>query len=172
MSHIVEIKTEVRDATAVRAACQRLKLPQPIEGTHRLYSGEVRGFGVQLADWRYPVVCDLATGQLQFDNFNGRWGDPEKLGRLLQMYAVENSSRPQCTPFNGFVGCDLLGLAWFGFIYGQYSGVGVLAPVADPVMLLRTLAGRRAMKPVGGVSSGSSGKEVLLLGCPEASTSF
>lgn len=91
MSHIVEIKTEVRDPTAVRAACQRLKLPQPIEGTHRLYSGEVRGFGVQLTDWRYPVVCDLATGQLQFDNFNGRWGDPEKLGRLLQMYAVEKA---------------------------------------------------------------------------------
>ena len=27
MSHIVTIETEVRDATAVQAACERLKLP-------------------------------------------------------------------------------------------------------------------------------------------------
>ena len=34
MSHIVVIKAEVRDAGAVRAACQRLRLPEPVEGTH------------------------------------------------------------------------------------------------------------------------------------------
>ena len=33
MSHIVTIKTEVRDAAAVRAACRRLGLAEPTHGT-------------------------------------------------------------------------------------------------------------------------------------------
>ena len=52
MSHIVTIKTEVRDATAVRAACQRLGLPVPVQGKTRLFSGEVEGLAVQLPDWQ------------------------------------------------------------------------------------------------------------------------
>ena len=43
MSHIVTIKTEVRDAAAVRAACKRLGLAEPTEGKTRLFSGEVSG---------------------------------------------------------------------------------------------------------------------------------
>jgi hypothetical protein len=50
VSHIVEIKTEVRDATAVGSACQRLQLPQPVQGSHRLFGGDVTGLGVQLPD--------------------------------------------------------------------------------------------------------------------------
>ena len=75
LSHTVTIKTEVRDAAAVRAACQRLTLPAPVQGKHELFSGEVEGLAVKLPDWNYPVVCDLATGQVKFDNYKGRWGD-------------------------------------------------------------------------------------------------
>ncbi len=89
MSHIVSIKTEVRDANGVRAACQRLRLPAPVHGTHRLFSNQATGLGVQLPDWRYPLVCQLETGQLQYDNYNGRWGKQEHLDSFLQSYAVE-----------------------------------------------------------------------------------
>jgi hypothetical protein len=89
MSHIVTIKTEVRDATAVRAACQRLGLPAPVQGTTKLFSGEVTGLAVQLPEWVYPVVCDTTSGQLKYDNFGGRWGDQVCLDRFLQAYAVE-----------------------------------------------------------------------------------
>jgi hypothetical protein len=88
VSHIVVIKTEVRDAAAVRAACQRLGLVEPVQGTTRLFSGEVTGLAVQLPDWVYPIVCDAASGQVKFDNFNGRWGDQKHLDRFLQAYAV------------------------------------------------------------------------------------
>ena len=44
---------------------------------------------VQLPDWVYAVVCDTGSGQVRFDNFNGRWGDPKHLDRFLQAYAVE-----------------------------------------------------------------------------------
>lgn len=88
MSHIVSIKTEVRDATAIRAACRRLNLAEPVHGTTQLFSGEATGLAVRLPDWTYPVVCDVATGQLNYDNFEGRWGEQQELDRFLQAYAV------------------------------------------------------------------------------------
>jgi hypothetical protein len=91
LSHIVTIKTEVRDAAAIRAACQRLRLDLPIQGKARLFSGEAEGFAVQLPDWQYPVVCDTATGKLHYDNFSGRWGEQKHLDRFLQAYAVEKA---------------------------------------------------------------------------------
>jgi hypothetical protein len=91
MSHIVTIKTEVRDAVAVRAACHRLSLAEPIQGKTKLFSGEVEGLAVKLPDWVYPVVCNLPTGQLHYDNFNGRWGNQSQLNRFLQAYAVEKT---------------------------------------------------------------------------------
>jgi hypothetical protein len=91
MSHTVIIKTEIRDAAAVRAACQRLGLPAPVQGKAKLFSGEVEGLAVQLPDWVYPVVCDTTSGQVKFDNFNGRWGDRRHLDTFLQMYAVEKA---------------------------------------------------------------------------------
>lgn len=91
MSHIVSIKTEVRDAAAVRAACRRLGLAEPAQGTTKLYSGEATGLAVKLPEWVYPVVCDTTTGQMKYDNFNGRWGDPKHLNRFLQAYAVERA---------------------------------------------------------------------------------
>jgi hypothetical protein len=89
LSHIVTIETEVRDAAAVRAACKRLGLAEPVEGKTKLYSGEASGLALQLPGWQYPVVCDTASGQVHFDNFSGRWGEQKQLDRFLQIYAVE-----------------------------------------------------------------------------------
>jgi hypothetical protein len=91
MSHVVTIKTVVKDAAAMRAACQRLGLPPPVQGTHRLFASSITGLGVQLTGWRYPVVCHIDTGQLEFDNFKGHWGDSAKLDQFLQAYAVKRS---------------------------------------------------------------------------------
>lgn len=91
MSHVVEIRSEVRDATAVRAACQRLRLPPPVQGTHTLFTSEATGLAVHLPDWKYPAVCQLDTGQIQYDNYQGRWGDRQHLDRFLQGYAVEKA---------------------------------------------------------------------------------
>jgi hypothetical protein len=91
LSHIVSIKTEVRDAHAVTAACRRLGLPGPVTGTAKLFSGEATGLLVRLPDWLYPVVLNTATGQVQFDNYEGRWGEQKELDRFLQLYAVEKA---------------------------------------------------------------------------------
>jgi hypothetical protein len=91
LSHIVKIQTQVRDPVAIQAACRRLGLPQPITQTVRLFSGEETGLAVQLPDWRYPVVCDTANGQIKFDNYGGAWGDQAKLDQFLQAYAAEKA---------------------------------------------------------------------------------
>ncbi|MEI8373658.1 MAG: DUF1257 domain-containing protein [Planctomycetota bacterium] len=89
MSHTVSIKTEIRDTSAVKAACQRLGLAEPVQGKAKLYGGEVEGLAVKLPDWCYPVVCDTASGQVKYDNFGGRWGDQKHLDKFLQAYAAE-----------------------------------------------------------------------------------
>ena len=91
MSHIVEIKTEIRDPVAIQAACQRLALPEPVFGEARLFSTSATGWAVQLPEWRYPVVCDVNTATIAFDNYEGRWGAPQQLDRFLQGYAVEKA---------------------------------------------------------------------------------
>ena len=89
MSHIVTIKTKIRDANAVRSACSRLHLPSPVRGEHRLFGGQATGLGVQLPGWRYPLVCQLNTGELRYDNYNGRWGEESELKKFRQAYATE-----------------------------------------------------------------------------------
>ena len=91
MSHIVSIQTQIRDATAVMAACHRLGLPPPNERTVQLFSDSVTGLAVELPGWRYPVVCNLASGSLRFDNYRGAWGKQQELERFLQAYACEKA---------------------------------------------------------------------------------
>jgi hypothetical protein len=91
LSHIVTIKTEVRDHAAVAAACRRLSLPEPVQGTAEIYGGNVTGLIVRLPDWLYPAVIDTASGQIRYDNYEGSWGDERHLHRFLQAYVVERS---------------------------------------------------------------------------------
>jgi hypothetical protein len=91
VSHIVEIKTEIRDDQAVRAACTRLQLPAPEHKTVRLFSTTATGLCVQLPGWNYPVVANLENGQVQYDNYQGHWGEQSRLNQFLQAYAVEKA---------------------------------------------------------------------------------
>ena len=88
MSHIVTIKTEVRDAEAVQAACKRLGLQEPVRGTAKLFEGEATGLLVKLPGWLYAAVVSTETGQVKFDNYQGAWGDPKHLDAFVQSYAI------------------------------------------------------------------------------------
>jgi hypothetical protein len=91
LSHIVQIETQVKDEQAVRAACTRLQLAAPEHKTVRLFSATATGLCVQLPGWQYPVVANLQTGQVQFDNYGGHWGEQKHLNSFLQAYAVEKT---------------------------------------------------------------------------------
>jgi hypothetical protein len=89
LSHVVTIQTKVHDPAAVSAACQRLGLPAPTEGTAQLFSGEVTGLLVHFPGWQFPAVIDPLTGTICYDNYAGRWGEQCHLDKFLQIYAVE-----------------------------------------------------------------------------------
>jgi hypothetical protein len=91
MSHVVTIETKVHDPAAIAAACQRLNLAAPVQGTVHLYSGEATGLIVRLPGWQYPAVIEPLTGTIRYDNFGGVWGDQQHLDRFLQMYSVEKA---------------------------------------------------------------------------------
>src|SRR5262245_42285737 len=91
MSHIVTIQTKLHDPRAVAAACQRLDLAAPVQGTAKLYSGDVNGLLVQLPGWQYPLAIDTLTGTVAYDNFGGAWGERQRLDKFLQMYGVEKA---------------------------------------------------------------------------------
>ena len=73
MSHIVTIQTKVHDPVAIAAACQRLSLAAPVQGTAQLFSGEATGLLVQFPGWQYPAVIDTLSGTVKFDTFEGNW---------------------------------------------------------------------------------------------------
>jgi len=91
VSHIVQIKTQVRDAVAVQAACRRLGLSPAAQESVRLFSGNATGLTVRLPGWRYPVVFDLTAGQAQYDDYGGHWGDQKEMEKFLQIYATEKA---------------------------------------------------------------------------------
>jgi len=91
VSHLVTIQTQVRDPAAVAAACARLGLLPPTSRTARLFSGSATGLAVELPGWNYPLVCELQSGTLQYDNYGGAWGDQKELDRFLQAYACEKA---------------------------------------------------------------------------------
>ncbi len=95
MSHVVTIAAKIRDPVALAAACVRLGLSQPTQGTAQLFSGSATGLIVQFPGWHYPAVIEPATGEVRYDNFAGNWGDQKELDKLLQAYAVEKS-RIEC----------------------------------------------------------------------------
>ena|SRR5436305_1289359 len=86
MSHIVSIQSRVRDSTAAAAACQRLNLAAPAVGTAKLLGGSVRGLLVQLPDWKYPAVVDLATGEVVT-------GESEQRSFVHVFFSTQPSSR-------------------------------------------------------------------------------
>ncbi len=91
MSHIVQIQTQVRDPVAVAEACRRLGLTTPVQQTVELFAASATGLAVELPDWRYPIICKLDQGRIEFDNFGGAWGQQAQLDRFLQAYAAEKS---------------------------------------------------------------------------------
>jgi hypothetical protein len=90
MSHMVTIQTQVKDRAAIAAACLRLGLAAPTDGTATLYAGQTAaGTLVQLPGWKYPLAIDTTTGAVRHDHFGGSWGEPAQLDRFLVAYAVE-----------------------------------------------------------------------------------
>ena len=91
MSHLVTIRSQVRDPQAIGLACKRLTLPAPVYGPTKMFTTTKTGWAVKLNDWIYPVVCNTESGEVEYDNFNGNWGKMFQLDAFLQAYSVEKA---------------------------------------------------------------------------------
>ena len=93
MSHIVVVQVEIRDLDAIKSACCRLKLKEPLYGRAIIFNTEIEGVIVELGnDWIYPVVCQIETGEVKYDNYGGEWGDQKYLDKFVQTYSIEKAT--------------------------------------------------------------------------------
>lgn len=89
MSHMVKVKTSMKNKQIQAAACRRLKLDPPVQGSYRFMDGKTaEGSVIRLKGWNHPLVIE-ESGEARFDNYGGSWGDIKRLNELKQAYAVE-----------------------------------------------------------------------------------
>jgi len=94
MSHTVKIDTKFLDEQAAIAAANEMGA-EIVRGKLHLYQKDStveNGFGVKLPGWRYPVIIDFQTGEAQYDDFKGRWGDTVHLEKFKQLYATHKAT--------------------------------------------------------------------------------
>jgi len=89
MSHLSSITTVITNEEAVSRSCRELGLEAPAHGTYKLFRAEVKGLGVRLPDWQFPIVINTDTGKVSFDNYNGSWGKQVELDKFTQRYSLE-----------------------------------------------------------------------------------
>lgn len=89
MSHTVSVATEVNSESALKKAAERVGAAWLGQGTHRVYSRNYTGLGVQLRGWQHPAVFDVAAKKVHTDTYNGNWGSMDRLDEIHQAYAVE-----------------------------------------------------------------------------------
>jgi hypothetical protein len=98
MSHITTIKEIlIKDLNVLQRAVRRLADtrvevhdPKPI----KLYQQEpvLSVAQVKFASWTYPVLV-APSGEIHYDNYNGKWGEISHLNKLKQMYGLEKSKQ-------------------------------------------------------------------------------
>lgn len=132
MPYIVTIQAGIHDPEAVRGACRRLGLEPPQHGSVSLCGGEVTGLAVKPLGWVYPAAIDLATGEIRYDNFGGRWGAREHLDAFLSECAIEQApitARSAASPSRPLSGPSTSG--WSGKERPDVTGSWVLLPSAS-----------------------------------------
>lgn len=88
MSHIATVAIKLRDLPLLVEVCGQAGVPCELGAREvRLYSGAVpAAAALHLKGWRYPVAV-LADGTVQYDNYDGAWGEKAELDRILRNYA-------------------------------------------------------------------------------------
>ncbi len=94
MSHIATVKVKLKDLPLLAEVCGQLGVPCDLgQQDVKLYSTTVKaGASFKLKGWSYPVAV-LPDGTVQFDNYNGRWGDPKQLHKVLRRYSERMTYR-------------------------------------------------------------------------------
>lgn len=87
-SHTTTVKVKLRPGSALEAAIRALGGTVLGVGQHKLFQGMCYGLGFNLPGWRYPLVLQ-EDGTLQYDDYNGNWGNVQDIAKLEGVFAVE-----------------------------------------------------------------------------------
>lgn len=87
MSHTVTVKVELKNREALSFSIGKMGGKILGKGTHRLFQGNVEGFGFRLNGWSYPLVLK-ADGDLAYDDYSGHWGNVKDLEKLKGLYTM------------------------------------------------------------------------------------
>jgi len=87
MSHTVKMDVQIRDLDAFADAMLALGATALGNGTHQLFETREIGLGFSLPGFHYPVVA-TASGDIRFDDYNGRWGDRSKITDAVERYTL------------------------------------------------------------------------------------
>ena len=101
MSHTLRITAELKNKEAILRAAQELGVSVNENFHDFLYQRDRKIKGVALhfekvyRDWKYPVVLETNaagefTGDIAIDNYNGAWGDIQRLKDFQKQYALED----------------------------------------------------------------------------------
>jgi len=74
MSVITKIELKMTDRDAIEKAAKKVGGKILRDGVHQVYSKLIKGYGIQLPGWRYPIVI-TEKGNLYYDNGHGSWGN-------------------------------------------------------------------------------------------------
>jgi len=86
MSHIVKAECKVLDLSTMEATCKRLGYGFEVGNTDQRFSGGVAT--LRLPDWHHGVAIK-EDGTVEYDNYNGNWGNQSTLDNLLKEYAAD-----------------------------------------------------------------------------------
>lgn len=88
MSHSQTVKVEVKVGEALCEAAKEMNATSYSSSVQdvKLFDGNYQGMFVHFPNWRYPVVFS-ERGAI-YDDYNGRWGNPEDITRFKQAYAA------------------------------------------------------------------------------------
>lgn len=97
MSHIATVALRIKELSLLAEVCSDLNVPCSVQSEEiQLYSARVKAAAtLRLPGWRYPVAV-LRDGTIQYDNFEGHWGAPGELHRVLRTYAERIAHRHAC----------------------------------------------------------------------------
>jgi len=100
MSHTVSIQTQIKNPEILKKAVEELErlLNKRVrivkEGNFEVeffdgFKKVKNGIAIKIEGWKYPIVIDLDTGEIFYDDYRGRWGNVEDLKKLKQLYSLE-----------------------------------------------------------------------------------
>lgn len=87
MSHTVKMDVQIRDLAVFTEAMIALGATVLGEGSHKLYESTEIGHGFRLPGFTFPVVA-TKSGDLRFDDYEGRWGDRRLIDSAVETYTL------------------------------------------------------------------------------------